>query len=159
MACYPLDAVVDAIAIFDGKRTSGTLPDGVDARYLLGIVKNLHHFHEAEAITAALLHERLAARDRLLDPLVHERDAILADAGTDIAAVLDAITRRFTDAERIIDRLFWLDAAAAAFPEDDEHRRTLFTRVARRIHAAFRLKRADRSALERSLLRRLWPLS
>ena len=158
IACYPLDAVVDAIAIFDGKRSAGTLPDGVDARYLLGIVKNVHHCHEAESITAALLRERLAARDRLLVPLVYERDAILADAGTDVAAALDAIVRRLTDADRVIDRHFWLDAAAAAFPEDDEHRRPLFTRIARRIHAAFRLRPADRSALERSLLRRLWPL-
>jgi hypothetical protein len=34
IACYPRDAIVDAIAIFSGKRTAGTLPDGVDARYL-----------------------------------------------------------------------------------------------------------------------------
>src|SRR5436853_243627 len=40
IACYPRDAIVDAIAIFSGKRTAGTLPDGVDARYLLGIVRN-----------------------------------------------------------------------------------------------------------------------
>lgn len=161
IACYPLDAVVDALAIFDGKRTASTLPDGVDARYLLGIVKNVHHCHEADSVTAALLRERLAARDRLLDPLVRERDAILTETetGTDIATVLDAITRRITDAERIIDRHFWLDAAAAAFPEDDEHRTRLFTRVARRLHAAFRLERDDRCALERSLLRRLWPLT
>ncbi len=45
IACYPRDAIVDAIAIFDGKRRAGTLPEGVDARYLLGIVKNVHHVH------------------------------------------------------------------------------------------------------------------
>lgn len=159
IACYPLDTVVDAISIFDGKRSAATLPDRVDARYLLGIVKNVHHCHEAEAITAAMLRERLAARDQLLEPLVRERAAILAETGTNIASVLDAIVRRLTEAERIIDRHFWLDAAAAVFPDDDEHRRQLFTRVARRIHAAFRLQRDDRCALERSLLRRLWPLT
>lgn len=158
IACYPLDAVVDAIAIFDGKRSAGTLPDGVDARYLLGIVKNVHHCHEAESITAALLRERLAARDRLLQPLVRERDEILAHTGGAPAPTLDAIVRRLTHAERLIDRHFWLDAAAAAFPHGDEQRLPLLTRVARRIHAAFRLKPADRHALERSLLRRLWPL-
>ena len=47
IACYPRDA----IAIFSGKRTAGTIPDGVDARYLLGIVRNLHHRHESEPIT------------------------------------------------------------------------------------------------------------
>jgi hypothetical protein len=159
IACYPLDAVVDALAIFDGKRTAGTLPDDIDARYLLGIVKNVHHCHEAEAITAALMRERIAARDRLLQPLVRERDALVADAGTDVAAALDEIAGRLTHAERVIDRHFWLDAAAALFPDDDAHRRALLTRVARRIHAAFRLAPRERSALERSLLRRLWPLA
>lgn len=43
IACYPRDAIVDAIGIFGGKRERGTLPDGVDARYLLGIAKNVHH--------------------------------------------------------------------------------------------------------------------
>jgi hypothetical protein len=45
-----------------GKRTAGTLPDGVDARYLLGIVRNVHHRHEAEPITEALIRERLSHR-------------------------------------------------------------------------------------------------
>jgi len=158
LACYPLDTVVDAIAIFDGKRTAGTLPDGVDARYLIGIAYNVRHIHEAEAITAALLRERLAARDRLLQPLVREQAAILADAGDNATVALDAIIRCLTGAERVIDRHFWLDAAAALIPDHHERRVSLFTRAARRIHAAFRLKPADRSALERSLLRRLWPL-
>ena len=74
-------------------------------------------------------------------------------------SVVRSPVRRLTHSERVIDRHFWLDAAAALFPDDDEHRRPLFTRVARRIHAAFRLEPTDRSALERSLLRRLWPLA
>lgn len=159
LACHPLDAVVDAIAIFDGKRAAGTLPAGVDARYLLGIAKNLLHCHQAEPITTALLRERLAARDRLLDPLVRERDAIVAQTRGDPTPTLDAFALRLTHAERAIDRHFWLDATAAAFPDGDQQRRPLFTRVARRLHAAFRLKPQDRTALERSLLRRLWPLA
>ena len=90
IACYPRDAIVDAIAIFAGKRTAGTLPEGVDARYLLGIVKNVHHLHEAEPITEALIRERLSARDRFLAPLVLERDAILAARGTDVSAAQPA---------------------------------------------------------------------
>ncbi|MBA3764495.1 MAG: hypothetical protein H0X05_03195, partial [Actinobacteria bacterium] len=57
IACYPRDTIVESIAIFIGKRNAGTLPDGVDARYLLGIVKNVHHVHEAEPITEALIRE------------------------------------------------------------------------------------------------------
>jgi hypothetical protein len=48
IASYPRDAVVDAIAIFAGTRTAGTLPDGVDARYLLGIIN--HHIAAAVGV-------------------------------------------------------------------------------------------------------------
>jgi hypothetical protein len=158
IACYPRDAIIDAIAIFDGKRSAGTLPDGVDARYLLGIVRNVHHVHEAEHITKALIRERLAARDCFLAPLVRERDAILAanrDAGTALMALID----RLVHAERSIDQCIWLDAAAALVePCEHEHRIALAQRAARRVHAAFNLGARDRDRLERSLLRRLWPL-
>ncbi len=41
IAGYPEDAIVDGVFVFDGKRRANALPDGVDARYLLGIVKNV----------------------------------------------------------------------------------------------------------------------
>ena len=160
IACYPRDAIVDAIAIFAGKRTAGTLPDGVDARYLLGIVKNVHHLHEAEPITEALIRERLAARDRFLAPLVLERDAILAARGTDLSATLIALVDRLACAEHTIDRHVWLDAAAdLVTPLAHDERIALAQRAARRIHTAFRISPHDRSRLERALLRRLWPLA
>lgn len=160
IACYPRDAIVDAIAIFAGKRTAGTLPDGVDARYLLGIARNLHHRHEAEPITEALIRERLSARDRFLAPLVSERDAILAASGADLGATLIALVDRLVDAEHAIDRHVWLDAAAdlvAPHPHDD--RIALAKRAARRLHTAFKLSTCDRAHLERALLRRLLPLA
>jgi hypothetical protein len=152
--------IVDAIAIFAGKRTAGTLPDGVDARYLLGIARNVHHVHEAEPITEALIRERLAARDRFLAPLVLERDAILAGGGTDVGATLAALVDRLVCAEYTVDRHVWLDAAAdlvAPLPHDQ--RIALANSAARRIHAAFRISSRDRARLERALLRRLWPLA
>ncbi len=158
IACYPRDAIVDGIAIFIGKRNAGTLPEGVDARYLLGIVKNVHHVHEAEPITEALIRERLVARDRFLEPLVVERDAILA-AGTDVGVTLIALVDRLILAEHTIDRHVWLDAAAALLaPREHAERVTLAQRAARWIHAAFRRSTRDRNHLARSLLRRLWPL-
>ncbi len=159
IAGYPRDAIVDAIAIFVGKRTAGTLPDGVDARYLLGIVKNLHHVHQAEPITEALIRGRLSARDRFLEPLVLERDAVLAAGGTDVGATLVALVDRLVRAEHTIDRYVWLGAAAdLVAPREHDERVALAQRAARRIHAAFRLSTRDRDHLERSLLRRLWPL-
>jgi hypothetical protein len=159
IACYPRDAIVDAIAIFAGKRTAGTLPDGVDARYLLGIVKNVHHLHEAEPITQALIRERLSARDRFLAPLVLERDAILAARGPDVSATLIALVDRLVRAEHAIDRHVWLDAAAdLVAPLGHDERIALAQCAARRIHTAFRISPHDRARLERALLRRLWPL-
>jgi hypothetical protein len=160
IACYPRDAIVDAIAIFAGKRTAGTLPESVDARYLLGIVKNVHHRHEAEPITEALIRERLAARDRFLAPLVLERDAIVAARGADVSATLIALVDRLTCAEHTIDRHVWLDAAAdLVAPLAHDERIALAQRAARRIHTAFRISPHDRAHLERALLRRLWPLT
>jgi hypothetical protein len=160
IACYPRDAIVDAIAIFSGKRTANTLPDGVDARYLLGIVRNLHHRHEAEPITEALIRERLSARDRFLAPLVAERDAILAANGNDVGAALIALVDRLVSAERTLDRHVWLDAAAdLVAPHPPDVRIALAKRAARRIHTSFELSTHDRDHLERALLRRLWPLT
>ena len=160
IACYPRDAIVDAIAIFSGKRTAGTLPDGVDARYLLGIVRNLHHRHEAEPITEALIRERLSARDRFLAPLVAERDAILAASNGDVAAALIALVDCLVRAERTIDRHVWLDAAAdLVAPHPADVHIDLAKRAARRIHASFDLTPRDRAHLERALLRRLWPFT
>lgn len=160
IACYRVDSIVASIAIFDGKRTAGTLPTGVDARYLLGIVRNVEHVHEADAITDALLRERLAARDRFLKALTGERDVFLA-ATPDDGSRLDGLVDRLVNAERVIDRTFWLDAAAGIIRahDGDEQRCVLARRAARRIHARFRLHTHERHRLVRALLCRVWPLA
>jgi hypothetical protein len=157
IAGYPLNDIVDAIAIFEGKSRRGTLPDGVDARYLLGIVKNLHHVHDADAITDALLRRRLEARDVLLDPLVTTRDVVLKSDH-------DAALRFFVDhalaAERTLDRQFWIQAAADLIAtKSDIDQRQLFRDAARRIHATFAVPTRDRFTTERRLARMIWPLS
>lgn len=158
IALYPLDAIVDAVAIFAGKRDAGTLPDGADARYLLGIVKNLVHVHEADAITAALLDERLAARDRLLEPLRLRREKIASEPA-DTAEHLRAFVDHAMSAQRSIERAFWIHALAGLIaPQDEPRQRDLFRSAARRIHATFRVPRYERAAAERRLARRLWSL-
>ena len=42
IARYPPDAVAAGVAIFRAKQQRGTLPDGVDARYLIGIARHVH---------------------------------------------------------------------------------------------------------------------
>jgi hypothetical protein len=156
IACYPRDAIVEAIAIFGHKQQCRSLPDDVTARYLLGIVRNLDHVHQADAITQALLRERINARDRFLAPLLRERDAIFAHA--DLDARLDAITRRLVDAERELDRHFWIDALALVAPTEEDARSAFALRSARRIHACFRLGARERHRIVRVLLRRVCPL-
>jgi hypothetical protein len=127
---------------------------------LLGIVRNLHHRHEAEPITEALIRERLSARDRFLAPLASERDAILAAHSNDVGAALIALVDRLVHAERTIDRHVWLDAAAdLVAPHPPDVRIALAKRAARRLHTSFELSTRDRAHLERALLRRLWPLT
>src|SRR5690606_15888850 len=98
VAGYPRDAIADGIATYEAKRRRGTLPEGADARYLLGIVRNIHHSHESDAVLDELLRERLLAHDRFLEPLVQRRQDIL-DANPDVASALDAIADATTAAD------------------------------------------------------------
>ena len=157
LATHALDSVVDAVAIFERKRHRGSLPDGADVRYLLGIVKNLDHVHESDAITEALLRERLDMRDRLLEPLRVERDKRLEGAPSGDA--LRAFTDRALAADRTLEEHFWLDAVADLIRDQpDDAQQALFRSAARRIHATFRVSTTRRSTAERRLLRRIWPL-
>ena len=144
IARYPLDVIVDGIAIFDAKRRVGTLPPGVDARYLLGIVRNLGDEREGIAVAEELLRARLAARDHLLAPLVHERDLARADI-PDLRERVCRFVDRALAAERRIDRLFWLLAVA---DEINAHAKPdpgpFVVAAARRIHATHRVAYRER---------------
>jgi hypothetical protein len=158
IAGYPRDAIVDGIATYEAKQRRGTLPEGADARYLLGIVRNLHHTHEADAIREALLREHLEARDRFLDPLIQRAQDILA-ANPDVGGALDAITDALTTADRELDRRLWIHTAAALLePLDADQRTSLTRRVARRIHHAFGIHPRERERLTRILVRRVVPI-
>jgi hypothetical protein len=156
IAGYPLDAIVDAIATFEAKQQRRSLPEGADARYLLGIVRNVHHVHEADAITQSLLRQRVSTRDHFLASLLTQRDTILAKPELD--GRLDALTRQLVEADRELDRHFWLDSLLLVAPADQNARHDFARRCARRIHASFALGSHERHRLVRMLLRRLWPL-
>jgi hypothetical protein len=159
IARYPLDVIVDGIAIFEAKGRVGTLPPGVDARYLLGIVRNLGDEREGIAIAEELLRARLDARDRVLAPLVHARDAARADSPDLRERVL-----RFVDlalaAERRIDRLFWLLAVA---DEINTHAKSdpapLVATAARRVHTTHQVTRRERQDAVRVVVAHVVPLN
>jgi len=158
IARYPLDVIVDGIALFEAKRRIGTLPSGVDARYLLGIVRNIGNEREGLVIAEELLRARLNARDRLLAPLVHERDTARVDVPDPRARVL-----RFIDlalaAERQVDRLFWLLTVA---DEITTHAKSepasLVTAAARRVHATHRVSYRERQEAARVIVANVVPL-
>jgi hypothetical protein len=159
IARYPLDVIVDGLAIFTGKRRAGTLPPGADARYLLGIVRNLGDEREGIAIAEELLRARLHARDHMLAPLVRARDAARAD----VPDIRERVVR-FVDlalvADRRIDRLFWLLAVA---DEISSHAKDapapLIDAAARRAHATHRVPNRERQEAVRTIIAHVVPLS
>jgi hypothetical protein len=144
IARYPIDIVVEGIAIFEAKHRVGTLPPGVDARYLLGIVQNLGNEREGIVIAQELLRARLDARDRMLVPLVEARE----DARRHTPDPCDRVLR-FADlalaTDRLVDRLFWLLAAAdEIITHVGEHPAPIIAAAARRIHATHRVTYRER---------------
>ncbi len=160
VASWPLDAVLAGIAIFEGRRARGTLPDGADARYLRGIVKNVAEEEEGWAIAEVLLRERLAARDLALDPLADRRADLEAEG-----LAPEELLRRYVDhalgaAPRRIDRMFWLAAAVdVVLDEDAADHRDLLRLAARRISSTHKLPHRERLAAVRFLFAKAVPLA
>lgn len=160
IARYPIDAVVEGISIFEGKSRAGTLPAGVDARYLLGIVRNVAEEREGWEIAQVLWRERGRARDAALEVTSAQREAV--DAGVDdVEARVVAYADRAMKASRRIDRFFWLESIADVLVEhgapSDEG--PLFRLVARRIQATFAVPHRDRLAATRFLAAQLRPIA
>jgi hypothetical protein len=159
IARYPLDVIVDALAIFEAKRRVGTLPPGVDARYLLGIVRNLGDEQEGIAIAHELLRARLDARDHMLAPLVAHRDVARSDSPDVRERVLGFLDLALA-ADRRIDRLFWLLSVAEEIThgaKDDPA--PLVAVAARRLHVAHRIPYRERQDAVRTIVAHIVPLS
>ncbi|MBV9946245.1 MAG: hypothetical protein JOZ69_05300 [Myxococcales bacterium] len=144
IARYPLDVIVDGLAIFETKHRLRTLPTGVDARYLLGIIKNLSDEREGLLLAVELLRARLEAKDHLLAPLLRARDAArieLHDVGQRVQHFVDHALA----ALRRVDRLFWLCAVADEINVSAAHAPAALVDVAaRRIYATHRVPARDR---------------
>jgi hypothetical protein len=159
IARYPIDIVIEAIAIFEAKRHVGTLPPGVDARYLLGIAQNLGNEREGVAIAHELLRARLDARDRMLAPLVQARE----DARRHTPDLRDRVLH-FADlalaTDRLVDRLFWLLAAAEDVTTHvGADPAPLLDAAARRIHATHRVPYRERLEAVRVIVESVVPLT
>ncbi len=159
IARYPLSPVIDGIAIFEGKRTADSLPPGVDARYLLGIVRNVAQKREAELISEAMLRARLAAQDVILAPLVERHRRALAAEPPDAPGLLQNFVASALESDRYLDRLFWLSAAGALIRQTPRpERKGLYRLGVRLINAASRLPHAERLDAARFLAGKAVPL-
>ena len=157
-ARYPLEAVVEGIAIFTARRRAGTLPDGVDARYLLGIVRNVAEERELWELGLALWDERIRAGDRVAAALVRERRALSEGAPDPTEHVIAAVERALAEPGRI-KRFFWLTTAADVVRTEPLcDRQRLFRTAARRVAAAHAVPPKQRAQAQRFLAAKLLPL-
>lgn len=158
IAGHGRDIALEAIAIFEGKKNAGTLPDSADGRYILGIARNIRHVHEADSITLALIRERIDARDFMLAELQRDSQRLLHEIN-DVQSMLRVLIERIVQAERNVDQLFWIDVLAQRIlNEPPDAHQDLFRRAALRIHATFSMPRMQRQRFERLLARIIWPL-
>lgn len=156
---YPFDAIVAGVTIFEAKLERGTLPDGVDARYLLGIVRNIDHEQEGLLIAENLLKWRRRARDITLARLERERAELHGTERACDESLDDLIDRALLD-DSALDRTFWLDALAdfvVAAPDSQRDHR--YHQATRRILATFRAEPRRRHQAVRFIAARLAPLA
>lgn len=159
IARYPLAQITEGIAIFEGKKTAGTLPKDVGGRYLLGIVRNLAQEHEGISIALALWQRRLEARDAVFGPLLAHRSRLEHEYPQTNLRLRSFVDQALA-ADRHIERFFWLRAAAdlvEAQPPKDRH--PLFTVAARRIASTYRVPHPDRLRATRLLAAEILPLA
>ena len=138
IARYDIDDIATGVAIFDAKKKSKALPDGVDIRYLWGVVKNVARKREGMALATTLWDERSKARDLVFGALIAKRND-LTKRDPDFDARLVKFVDEALSAERLIERHFWLGAVAElVLVAPVACRRSVFERVARQIHTAYR---------------------
>jgi hypothetical protein len=159
IAGYALDHVVAGVATFTGMKTAGTLPDGADARYLLGIVRNVAREDETWHVADELWRLRLAEHDRALGRLDDERERLAEDA--DPEPLVKAYIDRALATTRGLDRHFWLSAAADVMNAEPEPYLALplYRLAARRISATHAVPHRQRLAALRYIAARVVPLA
>lgn len=158
-ARYSLDAVVEAIAIFEARQRTGRNPEGAGAAYLLGIARNIDSERNTWALAEALLAERIAARDEIIEKLDRRRDRI-NDEVVEPEELISAYIDRATDTRSRLERFWWLVATADVIADEDdtEHRR-LFRLAARRIASTHSLAGTLRDQAVRFLAAKVLPLT
>lgn len=157
IAGYPSDSIVDGLLIFESKRRAKTLPDGADARYLLGIVKNVTTQAELEIFAETIYRGRVEARDRFLAPLRAQRDELRKES--DVGKVLMECVVQGMATDSNLERTFWLDVIIETLRElPDAEREQRFVHTAHLIVASVAVPARARQDALRFVADRLVPL-
>ena len=156
-ARYPLDAVVEAIAIFEGRLRAGTLPERkTTAAYLRGIAKNIAEEREGWEIALALWDARVAAGGLVAKQLNLQRSTFESTVPQP-----EKLTKIYIDqALRTLSRLdsfFWLTAAADLIRNTDDPY-DAFRLAARRIASTHTTEHRGRLAATRFLAAKVLPI-
>lgn len=158
IAAYPLDAIVEAVAIFEGRQRVDSLPERADVRYLLGIARNVAQDREAWAIADSLWEHRELAQDHVLRHLEQQRDTIAA-RHSHIEEIVAAYVDGAIAAPWMPERAFWLRAAAnVILTAPIAQQQPLYRNATRRVQATYSLPNRERQAIFRILAARLLPL-
>jgi hypothetical protein len=159
IAGYPMDAILAGLSIFDAKKSTGTLPLGADARYLLGIVRNVADTAEGEQLARTLLDLRLDVRDRMLAPLRAQRDPICVEDADPTRVANDCVDRALATTSTLV-RMFWLDSLACFLrTRSPDVQRESFRVASRRIDTTFAVAARDRQNAVRVLAEQLVALA
>jgi len=157
IAGYPTNAIADGLLIFESKRRASTLPDGADARYLLGIVKNVAAKTEGEILAELLYDGRMEIRDRLLAPLRAARESLRSEA--DPNRVLATCVEKAMATPSQMERHFWLDVITETLREQpDAERKQRHLYAARLIEATYAVPPRERHDAVRYVADRLIPV-
>lgn len=156
-ARYPTSAVADGIGIYEGKAQSKTLPETADARYLLGIVRNLSNEREGVAIGEALWAARQRAGDLLAHKLEQERQEILDQKDTPLRQAKAFVDRSIaTDSK---NRLFYWLQHAGGLIRESQTPGAFYISLVRRIMATYKIPKRHREFAVRYLCEQALPIS
>jgi len=137
------------------------LPDGADARYLFGIVKNVAAKAEGEALAKILLALRLETKDKELDRLSTTRENVCCLQKDDREVIKDCVERAF-ETERSLDRNFWLTSISQEICNrslgDASKRDTLYFVATKKINTTFCIPPRERQDALRMIADNLIPL-
>lgn len=156
-ARYPLDAVVEAIAIFEGRLRAGTLPSTkTTAGYLRGIAKNIAEEREGWEVALALWEARTNAGDLIARQLNCQKSTLISTTPQHEQLTKAYIDQALQSPSRL-DMFFWLTAAADLIRQADDTY-PAFRLAARRISATHHVKHRRRMSATRFLAAKVLPL-